>query len=48
MYRIAIGAISFVLALLFFAVVAREARRRGWESFDVEDDAPAPEDDPRR
>jgi hypothetical protein len=38
MYRLIVGAASFVAALGLYLMLARAARRRGGNAFDVEDD----------
>ena len=48
MFRLAIFVLSFVFALVFFVVAAREARRRGWQAFDLPRDDGEPEDDSRK
>jgi hypothetical protein len=39
MWRLIVGLVSFALALGFLLIVAREARRRGWEAFELEDES---------
>jgi hypothetical protein len=37
MWRLIVGIVSFALALGFLLIVAREARRRGWEALDLDE-----------